>query len=331
MMTNRPLVSVGLPVYNGEEAIDRAIKSLMEQTYSNLEIVISNNGSTDGTQEILKRYQELDSRIKVFNSDVNRGSIWNFNKVFQESTGKYFMWASHDDNHDLRFVATCVQAMEKEEHAALCAPNMQMTSAGSNEVIWISSMDSFKNKNSLKARYRETLRNFPAVSIYGLYRRSLLEKTRLFPRVVGGDLLMIQELSLFGPFIGFPEILFTRRGRLKWNSIDQDYMTFFGRPKKPLWYSPFLILFLSQILQLLRAKLSLHQRVSLLVILFFYQIKQFGLKLAIKILKYLLHPRLKLPVAKLIYWKFMNGPNIKAINPEIFIERIVKPKLGWFK
>jgi glycosyltransferase involved in cell wall biosynthesis len=329
-MPSNPLVSVGLPVYNGEETIDRAIKSLMEQTYSNLEIIVSDNGSTDDTREILKKYQQFDPRIKVFHSDVNRGSSWNFNKVFRESTGDYFMWASHDDQHDLKFVASCVQAMEQEKRAALCAPNMQMTAAGSNKVVWISSMDSFKDKNSLKERYRETLRNFPAVSIYGLYRRSLLEKTGLFPKVMGGDLLMIQELSFFGPFIGLPEILFTRRGRLKWNSIDQDYMTFFGRPKKPFWYSPFIVLFLSQILQLLHAKLSLNQRFSLIAILFRYQIEQFGLKLSIKVLKYLLHKRLRLPVAKLIYWKFMNGPNIKAVNSEIFTERIVKPRLGWF-
>ena len=329
-MTNSPLVSIGLPVYNGEHTIERAVESLLEQTYSNLEIVVSNNGSTDDTREILKKYQELDSRIKVFNSDVNRGSIWNFNKVFRESTGKYFMWASHDDHHDPRFVATCVQVMEKEKHAALCAPNMQMTAAGSDEIVWTSSMDSFKNKNSQGARYRETLRNFPAVSIYGLFRRSLLEKTGLFPKVIGGDLLMIQELSFFGTFIGFPEILFTRCGRPKWNSINQDYMTFFGRPKKPFWYSPFLMVFLSQIRQLHGAKLSLHQRFYFIAILFHYQIEQFGLKLSIKILKYLLPQRLKLPVAKFIYWKFMNGPNIKAINSEIFTERIVKPKLGWF-
>jgi hypothetical protein len=205
-----------------------------------------------------------------------------------------------------------------------------MTSAGSDEIVWISSMNSFSNKNSLKDRYHETLHNFPAVSIYGLYRRSLLEKTGLLPKVMGGDLLMIHELSFFGHFIGFPKILFTRRGRPKWNSVDQDYMTFFGRPKKPIWYSPFLIVFLHQILQVHRAKLSLYQRFTLMVVLFGYQFKQFGLKIVIKVLKYILPQRLKMPVAKLIYWKFMNGPNIKAVNSQIFIERIVKPKFGWF-
>jgi glycosyltransferase involved in cell wall biosynthesis len=330
-MKSDPLVSVGLPVYNGEESIDRAIESILGQTYSNLEIIISNNGSKDRTQEILKRYQECDARIKVFNSAINRGSIWNFNKVFHESTGKYFMWAPHDDHHDSRFVATCVRAMEKAEHAALCAPNMQMTNASSNEVIWISSMDSFKDKNSLKSRYRETLRNFPAISFYGLYRRSLLEKTKLLSNVMGGDLLMIHELSILGPFIGCPELLFTRQGRQKWNSVNQDYMTFFGRTKKPWWYSPFVILFLCQIQQLLRANLTLHQRFSLMAILLRHNIEQFGLKSSIKILKYLVHRRWKLSVAKIIYWKFMNGPNIRAINIDIFTERIIKPTLGWFK
>lgn len=330
-MSRKPLVSIGLPVYNGEETIERAIDTLLGQTYRNLEIVISNNGSTDNTSAILRKYQGVNQRIKVFSTEVNRGSIWNFNKVFQESTGEYFMWASHDDYHENNFVVNCLNAMELDKECVLCAPMMQMTAADSEEVVWISCMDSFKDKKSLLARYRETLRHFPAVSIYGLYRRSALAKTGLFPRVVGGDLLLIQELSLYGNFIGVPEVLFTRRGRAKWNSIDQDYMTFFGLPKKPVWYSPFLMVFWYQIRQLLRIKVAPQQQLALMATLFKYQFEQFSLKLSIKLLKYLLLKPFRLPVAKFYYWRFMNGPNIKPVNEKIFLERIIKPKLGWFK
>jgi glycosyltransferase involved in cell wall biosynthesis len=329
-MTSSPLVSIGLPVYNGEETIERAINSLLGQSYQNLEIVISDNGSTDGTSAILERYREKDPRIRIFKNNVNRGSIWNFKKVFEESSGKYFMWAAHDDHHENRFVSLCVEAMEMDDEAVLCAPKMQMTAADSEEVVWVSCMDSFKDKKSLLERYRETLRHFPAVSIYGLHRRSALAKTELFPKVIGGDLLLNQEMSLLGTFIGVREVLFTRHGRAKWNSIDQDYMTFFGRPKKPIWYSPFLMIFVRQVRNLLGAKVPPQQRLALLSTLMIYQFEQFYLKLSMKLLKYVLPERLKLPISKFIYWKFMNGPNVTAVNKEIFLERIIKPRIGWF-
>jgi glycosyltransferase involved in cell wall biosynthesis len=325
-----PLVSIGLPVYNGEESIQRSIHSLLNQSYKNIELIISDNGSTDNTLKIIKKFETFDSRVKVLHTNLNQGSIWNFNRVFLHSSGKYFMWASHDDHHEKTFISACVESMESDGFAALCAPGMQMTEAGSNRVIWTSSMDSFRGKSDLTSRYRETLWNFPAVSIYGLYRRELLAKTDLFPRVIGGDMVFIQNLAIYGYFIGAPGILFTRHGREKWNSVHQDYMTFFGRSKKPFWYIPFFAVFSSQIAQLLNLNLSALQRMKLLAILFDYQIRQFFLKLCIKFCKYVLPNRARLPIAKHIYWKFMNGPNIKTEVEDSFTERIIKPRIGWF-
>ena len=329
-MSLGPLVSIGLPVYNGEATIERALSALLNQSYKNIELIISDNGSTDNTLEIIKKFETTDPRVKIFHSDLNQGATWNFNTVFRYSSGKYFMWASHDDHHEETFIATCVTAMEKDGSAALCAPGMQMSEAGTNQILWTSSMDSFKDKRPLTSRYRETLWNFPAVSIYGLYRRELLAKTELLPQVIGGDLLFIQNLSLYGYFIGTPEILFTRHGREKWNSVDQDYMTFFGRAKKPFWYSPFFAVLGFQVMQLFTVKLSALHRTKLLAILFNFQVRQFSLKLGMKICKYVLPNRVKLPTAKFIYWKFMNGPNIKTDVEDSFTERIIKPRIGWF-
>ena len=222
-MSLGPLVSIGLPVYNGEETIERAINSLLGQTYQNLEIVISNNGSTDNTLEIIKKFEVMDPRVKIFHNELNRGSIWNFNRVFLHSSGKYFMWASHDDHHEDTFISTCVEAMERDGFAALCAPGMQMTEADTDRVLWTSSMDSFKDKRTLTSRYRETLRNFPAVSIYGLYRRELLAKTDLFPQVIGGDMLFVQHLSLFGYSLVLQK--FSSRGMVVKNGIQSIKIT----------------------------------------------------------------------------------------------------------
>jgi glycosyltransferase involved in cell wall biosynthesis len=327
-MPSAPLVSIGIPVFNGEEGIEKAISSLLEQTYTNIEIIISDNGSTDGTYETIHRLSKMNSRIRVFRSDFNRGSIWNFNKVFEESVGKYFMWAAHDDSHDPSFVAECVYAMEADSSAVLCATQTQMKLQGSEKVIWTSSMQSFFGKDSLHERYRETIRNFPAVGMYGLYRRASLAKTSLFPKVIGGDLLMIQELSIFGKFIEVPKKLFTYYGRESWNTVNQDYMTFFGEEIKPWYYSPFFMVLVKQVHVLLNADISSIERVRLFLTLFKYQTGQFFLKLAVKILRFFIPLRYKPHMLIRFYWKFMNGPNVFMVDEDLFVKRIIMPRVG---
>ena len=107
-------------------------------------------------------------------------------------------------------------------------------------------------------------------------------------------------------------------------------MTFFGRTKKPFWYSPFFAVLGFQVKQLFSANLSALQRTKLLAILFDFQVCQFYLKLGMKFCKYTLPNRVKLPMAKFIYWKLMNGPNIKTEVEDSFTERIIKPRIGWF-
>jgi glycosyltransferase involved in cell wall biosynthesis len=327
-MSSAPLVSIGIPVFNGEMGIEEAISSLLKQSYTNFEIVISDNGSTDGTFEIIHRLSRMNSKIRIFRSESNRGSIWNFNKVFEESVGKYFMWAAHDDTHDPSFIAECVYAMEADSSAVLCVAQTQMKLQSSEKVIWISSMQSFLGKDSLHERYRETIRNFPAVGMYGLYRRESLLKTSLFPKVIGGDLLMIQELSIFGKFIEVPKILFTYHGRESWNTVNQDYMTFFGKEIKPWYYSPFFMVLVKQVHVLLKADIGFTERTRLFSTLFRYQVEQFFLKLALKNLRLFIPLRYKPQTLIRFYWKFMNGPNVFMVEEDLFVKRIIMPRVG---
>ena len=78
---NNPLVSIGMPVFNGEKSLAQALDALLEQDYSNLEVIISDNGSTDGTPEICQEFLKKDLRIKYYRSSENLGSNWNFNRV----------------------------------------------------------------------------------------------------------------------------------------------------------------------------------------------------------------------------------------------------------
>src|SRR4029453_11577973 len=92
-----PKVSIGLPVYNGEPHLRGAIESVLGQDYSNLELIISDNASTDGTWDLCRGFAERDSRVRMYHNDTNIGAAAKFNRVFELASGPYFVWAAHDD------------------------------------------------------------------------------------------------------------------------------------------------------------------------------------------------------------------------------------------
>lgn len=92
-----PTVTIGMPVYNGEKYIAEAIDSLLSQTFTDFELIISDNASTDKTGLICREYANQDERITYIRHNKNRGALQNFQFVLDEAKGKYFMWAAHDD------------------------------------------------------------------------------------------------------------------------------------------------------------------------------------------------------------------------------------------
>jgi glycosyltransferase involved in cell wall biosynthesis len=119
MADNKPLVSIGMPVYNGEKYIRQALDSLLAQDYENFELIISDNASTDDTWEICQQYAVRDSRIQLYRNDENMGAIYNFHRVLELSSGKRFMWAAHDDLWRLGFISELVGLLEATPSAVL--------------------------------------------------------------------------------------------------------------------------------------------------------------------------------------------------------------------
>lgn len=109
-MSEQPLVSICIPVYNGEEYIDETIQDCLNQTYQNFEIIFSDNCSTDRTVEFIKRYN--DPRIKIFSNDTNIGLLANFKKVFTYATGKYMSFLGADDGMDSTCIEKAVKILE---------------------------------------------------------------------------------------------------------------------------------------------------------------------------------------------------------------------------
>lgn len=128
LINNNSLVSIGLPVFNEEKSINRALESLISQTYSNLEINISDNCSTDNTVIICQSYAKKDRRISININKENLGVSENFRIAFKISNGKYFMLASGDDYWRPEFIETLVNEMESHptSGAAFCAVRIEM-------------------------------------------------------------------------------------------------------------------------------------------------------------------------------------------------------------
>lgn len=109
-----PLVSIGLPVFNGERYLEGAVRAILEQTFTDFELVVCDNASTDGTADILARLSREDRRIKVHRNPVNIGAAPNWNRVFELSTGRYFKWVAHDDLHEPEFLERTVDVLEQD-------------------------------------------------------------------------------------------------------------------------------------------------------------------------------------------------------------------------
>ena len=106
-----PRVSIGIPVYNGENFLEEAIRSVLAQTYQDLELVIADNASSDRTAEIGQDFAASDGRVRYVRNARNLGAAPNYNRVWEQSRGDLFKWLSHDDRILPGYVAATVAAL----------------------------------------------------------------------------------------------------------------------------------------------------------------------------------------------------------------------------
>jgi glycosyltransferase involved in cell wall biosynthesis len=210
-MTESPLVTIGLPVYNSERYLRQSLDSLLAQTYRNFVLVISDNASTDTTAEICKQYAATDSRVKYFRNDVNIGNPRNFNRVFELTSTPYLKWSTADDFWKSTFLERALEIMERDPSIALCYPGAVLVDVdGGNpsdydDVLHLVQEDPAERFLTLITRIGLAHQHL------GLIRISCLRQTRLLGTHVGSDINLLAELALYGKFYELPERLFFRR------------------------------------------------------------------------------------------------------------------------
>ena len=218
-MTNsrNQLVSIGLPVYNGEPFLRQAIESLLAQSYKNIELVISDNCSTDLTKDICLEYAVNDKRVKYYRNNINIGPIANFNKVFKLSKGNFFMWGSHDDYWAPHYIRSCIMGFNKSDKIALVGSKCNQVDSTSGCCVLtdegLSTID-LKDDKRFK-QYKLMLHNRKNVNsiFYGIFKREYLEPIMPMINVIASDHLLLAELSLQYEFLTLPSVLmFKRKG-----------------------------------------------------------------------------------------------------------------------
>jgi glycosyltransferase involved in cell wall biosynthesis len=209
---NHPLVTVGLPVFNGEKFLVGTLDSLLSQEFSDFELIISDNGSADGTQEISRDYASRDDRIIYQRHQHNRGAAWNYSHLVDDASGTYFKWSGHDDLLHPSHLRRCVEEfILAPPSVILCYPKTILIDAEGNEIRRYE--DGFDLRDATThRRVRQLLRNMGlANALFGLIRLDALRKTRRVPAFIDSDLVLLLELALLGQFHELEAPLFYRR------------------------------------------------------------------------------------------------------------------------
>jgi glycosyltransferase involved in cell wall biosynthesis len=207
-----PLISVGMPVYNGERFIVETLESLLLQSFKDFEVVVCDNASSDNTESICRSYEKRDERIRYYRNPRNLGAAKNYKKTFELSRGKYFRWANCDDLFEPASLERCLRVLEGESSVVLTYPKTKIIDQNGKFVAMYDD-NSHLVSESPSQRFRKlSTGGLKYINIiYGLMRSETLRKTKLMRGFAGGDLPLVQELSLYGKFWEIPEVLFLRR------------------------------------------------------------------------------------------------------------------------
>jgi glycosyltransferase involved in cell wall biosynthesis len=237
-----PKLSVGLPVYNGERFVGRAIESYLAQTFGDFDLVVCDNASTDGTEAICRGYAGRDPRVRYHRNETNLGAAPNFNKTFHVARPTaYFKWTAADDEYAPAYLAKCVEQLDRDPTVVLAHTAARVIDSDGNTIPVVGGpgdaggssavgepahaggltlrwadlydrpgrrLDSF----SAAERFHDlVVRTRRCMEIWGVIRRQPLGRTTLHESFYGTDKVILVSLALAGRFVEVPEPLYYRR------------------------------------------------------------------------------------------------------------------------
>lgn len=228
-----PRLSIGLPVYNGENYLAAALGSLLDQDFRDFELIIADNASTDRTAEICRVFAADDKRVRYLRQPENLGAAANYNRTLEEARGEYFKWAAHDDVCRPGFLSACIAVLDRRPDVVLCHTRT----------------DGIDERGAVKGFYAEerafdqarpSERFWTAIStphicsaVFGVMRREVLLGTIRHGDWVGADRNLLAQLALAGKVVLLPEHLFQRR-----EHAEASIHRFENEDERRAWFDP---------------------------------------------------------------------------------------------
>ena len=218
-MARRPTISIGLPVFNGENYLALALNSLQEQTYEDFEIIVSDNASTDGTEEIARGLAARDRRIRYVRNAKNLWANRNYNRTFALALGPYFRWHAHDDVCGPKYLELCLGVLENDPSVVLAHTRTDYVDRNGDPLIrvtggfldpdgYIERLVTDDHAPAMLSSARPHVRLDAIVNrmsvffdVFGLVRSADMRRTMALQNYYGADKVFLAELALLGKIV----------------------------------------------------------------------------------------------------------------------------------
>jgi glycosyltransferase involved in cell wall biosynthesis len=227
MRVDHPQLTIGLPVHNGEDYLEPALESLLAQSYSDFELIVRDNGSTDSTPDVCQAYARRDRRVVYQRNECNIGAAANFNLVVDLARSPYFAWANHDDLWAPTYFERCLSLLASQPSAVLAYSHSMLINESGEEIVPLLRDLGFdaprphqrlrqfhRRYKAIKSRrQRRKIRGVEGlwVPIYGVIRTPILKATGKIGAYVASDTVLLEELLMRGAFLELDQQLFFKR------------------------------------------------------------------------------------------------------------------------
>jgi glycosyltransferase involved in cell wall biosynthesis len=230
VLNSNPKLTVAMPVFNGSNFIRDALDTIVNQSFTDFELIVCDNASRDDTCEIVQQYASRDSRIELIKNPRNIGASANYNLAFKHGRGEYLKWCAHDDKLCPNYLAACIAVLDRDPDVAL-AFGSTLGITGRNDIVRpvgdeTPSLDSDDPAKRFKQALELCGTCFP---IFGVFRRANLTRSTLHRPYYGSDRAVLAEAAIMGKFQRVEEAIFYNREHEK-RSINID-----DKVQRSLW------------------------------------------------------------------------------------------------
>ena len=205
----KPIVTIGLPVYNGEKFLQKKLESISNQTLKNFQVLISDNASDDQTSKICKEFMKTDNRIQYFKQEKNIGNARNFYFVLDQTATKYFVWSAVDDFMHTNFLKKNIENLEKNENYVGSVSKIEYFDDNGLIKKKSTSYEKIDINSSYDKRASYYLRVVSAENIYAIFRTNALQQSKVKDMIAVDGAILLKVLK-FGDIFVTDEVLLTR-------------------------------------------------------------------------------------------------------------------------